>query len=135
MWHKLALLACLGLCASAQDAISNATSGPWTAELNGIWRWHDGDDLRWAAASFDDSQWARLTLPGTPPNALRYWIRIPVLLGRASDPSVLVGPIAYAYEAYWDGQRIGSLGKGPPTRFAVRSLVFHIPVRFAEAGL
>src|SRR5689334_14368862 len=110
MWRKLALLACLAWSVSAQDAISNATSGPWTAELNGTWRWHAGDDARWAAPSFDDSNWPHLTLPGSPPNMLRYWIRIPVRVGTFVHPGLLLGPIGPAYELYWDGQRIGSFG-------------------------
>src|SRR4051812_44270634 len=63
MWRKLAVLACLALGASAQEAISNATSGPWTAELDGVWRWLEGDNLAWASPTFDDSTWPRLAVP------------------------------------------------------------------------
>jgi hypothetical protein len=28
--------------------------------LNGMWRFHAGDDTRWAAAAFDDSDWSLL---------------------------------------------------------------------------
>src|ERR1700760_3450234 len=136
MWRKLALVAFLAWSASAQRTISDATSGPWTAELNGTWLWHEGDDMQWASAAFDDSRWSRVNIPGTPPAALRYWVRIPVQLGKISDPAIMVGPIAHAYEAYWDGQRIGQLSAGPPHNawFAVRPLVFHIPLRLAQAG-
>src|SRR3954467_866084 len=131
MWLSLIPLAFL-----AAHVPSNATSGPWTAELNGTWLWHAGDDMRWASPSFDDSNWIKLAVPGPPPNMLRYWIRIPVLLGQVSDPGVMIGPVAYAYELYWDGVRLGNLGKGPPHArwFAVRQIVFKAPIHLAAPG-
>ncbi|MFL6450062.1 MAG: PP2C family protein-serine/threonine phosphatase [Bryobacteraceae bacterium] len=121
----------------AEEAISNATSGPWTAELNGVWRWHPGDDSRWASPSFDDSNWPKLTLPGLAPDAPKYWIRIPVRLGSASDPGLLLSPLANAYEVYWDGQRLGSFGRLNPKltwSFVPRRCIFRIPRGFAAPG-
>jgi hypothetical protein len=115
---------------------SKAATGPWSAELNGTWLWHAGDDMQWASPAFDDSAWPVLRVPGPLPPTQQYWIRLSVQLGRVSDPGLLVGPIAYAYEAYWDGQRIGNLGAGPPRPawFAVRPLVFRIPLELADPG-
>src|SRR3954470_3445725 len=131
MWLSLIPLAFV-----AAHVPSNATSGPWTAELNGTWLWHAGDNMRWASPSFDDSAWPKLTLPGAPPSELQYWIRIPVRLGTLSDPGLLLGPIAYAYEVYWDGQRIGSFGQLPPRLkwFEPRWRTFHLPANVANPG-
>ncbi len=135
MWRKLALLACLALHVLAQGTISNATSGPWTAELNGTWRRHPGDNLQWAAPSFDDSNWLPLQIPGPVPLDRQYWIRIPVQLGRVSDPGLLLGPIAYAYDVYWDGQRIGSFGGLSRGRwFVPRWQTFPIPRYLTSPG-
>ncbi|MFL6450065.1 MAG: SpoIIE family protein phosphatase [Bryobacteraceae bacterium] len=137
MWRKLAVLACLALGASAQEAISNATSGPWIAELNGIWRWHEGDTMEWAAPPFDDSWWALLPNPGPLPRPNEiYWIRLHLRLGALSDPGLMLGSIGYAYYVYWDGRRIGQFGELSPRLkwFTPRYRVFEIPVRLAMPG-
>jgi hypothetical protein len=131
MWLSLIPFALLSV-----PAASNATSGPWTAELNGTWLWHAGDNMQWASPAFDDSAWGRLALPGPPPNAPQYWIRISVQLGTLSDPGLLLGPIAYAYEVYWDGQRIGGFGDLSPRKwFVPRWKTFRIPRELTKAGL
>jgi sigma-B regulation protein RsbU (phosphoserine phosphatase) len=134
MWRGLALL-CFTVLAAATQTI-DATSGPWSATLDGTWRWHPGDDMRWAPAAFDDSEWTKLALPSPPPSAPQYWVRIPVLLGTLSDPGLLLGPIAYAYEIYWDGQRIGQFGELPPSLkwFEPRWQTFHVPANLAKPG-
>src|SRR3954447_20183807 len=105
MWPKLTLLACLALNASAQDAVSNATSGPWTAELNGVWSWHEGDDMQWASPSFDDSGWP-IQRGQAPRRSTLYWLRLKLHVGRLMNPALLVGPVASTYEVYWDGKRL-----------------------------
>ena len=39
--------------------------GSSTVELNGPWKFHKGDDMRWAQPGFNDSGWASVDL--TPP--------------------------------------------------------------------
>src|SRR5581483_4958379 len=135
MWRKLAVLACLASGAFASNAITNATSGPWTAELNGTWRWHAGDNMQWAWPGFDDSNWRPLQLSGSVPLDRQYWIRIPVELGHVSDPGLLLGPFAYAYEIYWDGRRIGSFGDLATGKwFTPRWQTFHLPGDRARPG-
>src|SRR4051812_34041604 len=128
MWHKLALLACLALSASAQRAVTDARSGDWTAKLNGPWLWHTGDNLSWASPSFDDSGWTRLSVLGVSPRDRRYWIRIHLESGPMSDPGLLLGPVAYAYDVYWDGQHIGNFGDLSRGKwFVPRWETFHVP--------
>jgi hypothetical protein len=133
MWHKLALLACLAISGFAQDAVTNATSGSWTARLNGAWRWHAGDDVRWAGPSFDDSSWQILKVPGPPPQtAGLFWVRLQVRISGLSRPALLLGPIASAYELYWDGKRLGNFGQPCTRLFVPRWQIF--PLTNSEAG-
>jgi hypothetical protein len=109
MCRSIALFCFAVLAAGAQTI--DATSGAWSASLDGTWRWHPGDDMRWASSSFDDSKWPALPVPGPLPPNRNYWIRLHVQLGPLSDPGLLLGPVAYSYDAYWDGQRIGQFGQ------------------------
>jgi hypothetical protein len=65
IWFLLSFV--LSVCAlNAQDAASAAdavrvTLGQSSAALTGPWKFHIGDDPRWADPKFDDSSWARLT--------------------------------------------------------------------------
>src|SRR5438270_9860780 len=107
-------LLCLSVIGAAGQTAIDAQSGPWTASLDGTWRWHLGDDLRWASADFNDSDWSELRVPGPlpedEPERKPYWIRLHLETGAISDPGLLLGPIAYVYEVYWDGRRIGQFG-------------------------
>src|SRR5690242_14998969 len=127
MWRKLALLAGLALTATAREAVSNAASGPWTAELNGVWRWHEGDDTRWASPSFDDSGWPIQRGQAPRPSTL-YWLRFRLHVARPMNPALLVGPVASAYEVYWDGKRLGGFGHPCTRNFVPRWQVFPIGV-------
>jgi hypothetical protein len=127
IWRQFALLACFAATAVAQDGVANATTGPWSAELNGSWRWHKGDKMEWASPSFNDSQWPVLRVPGPPPNTSSFfWLRTRVRTGALAKPALLVGPVAAAYNLYWDGKPVGSFGQ-PCTRwFAPRWQTFEL---------
>src|SRR5689334_826884 len=134
MWRAVALFCFAVIGAGAETAIK-AESGPWTASLDGEWRWHAGDDLRWASPSFDDSDWPVLHVPGPVPQTRPYWIRLHVALGQISDPGLMLGPIAWAYEVYWDGQWIGSFGDLARGKwFVPRWQTFQVPDRAARPG-
>jgi hypothetical protein len=52
-----------------------------------------------------------------------------------SDPGLMLGPIAYAYDAYWDGEQIGSFGNLARGRwFVPRWRIFPLPRRSASPG-
>jgi sigma-B regulation protein RsbU (phosphoserine phosphatase) len=134
MWPVVALLSFTLTSAGAQTTI-HAASGPWTAALDGTWRWHAGDNGQWASATFNDSNWFPLRVPGPLPPDRQYWIRLHVQTGGMSDPGLLLGPIAYAYEVYWDGQRIGSFGDLSRGKwFTPRWQTFSIPAHLTTGG-
>jgi sigma-B regulation protein RsbU (phosphoserine phosphatase) len=134
IWRGVALFCFTALCAGAQTII-NAESGPWTAALDGAWRWHAGEDMRWASVAFNDAGWSPLRVPGPLPPNRRYWVRVHFQIGPTSDPGLLLGPIAWAYDVYWDGERIGSFGDLSRLRwFVPRWQTYHLPPNLAMPG-
>jgi phosphoserine phosphatase RsbU/P len=114
----LALAAC-GL-AHAQNF--DLTSGRVPiASLDGLWRFHTGDNPAWADPKFDDSgwqllrsdeSWARQGYKGYGGMA---WYRFQVTLPAGLDRASLYLPhIGTCYEVYADGKLIGTYGKMPP---------------------
>ncbi len=119
--------------------------------LDGPWRFHTGDDPRWADAKADDSDWETIDLTAAPgshdgdvglpdyvggwmahghPGYTGYaWYRrgVTVPAGRASWD--VLGPtlVEDGYELYWNGQLLGGSGRlGPHPR-----VVGTRPMRFA----
>src|SRR5262245_58375853 len=119
--------------------------------LDGPWRFHSGDDPRWADGNADDSGWETIDMTalagshdgdvGLPdyvggwmahghPGYHGYaWYRraVAVPAGRASWD--ILGPtlVEDGYELYWNGQRLGGSGRlGPAPR-----VVGTRPLRFA----
>ena len=136
MWRCAVLFAFLVFHAAGRNP-TDVTFGPWTAELQGPWRFHAGDDMKSAAPSFDDSSWTSLLNPGPVPRQNgTFWIRLHLRLGVISEPGLMLGPIADAYEVYWDGQRVGQFGELPPSTkwFTPRWRVFTLPMRLAIPG-
>jgi diguanylate cyclase (GGDEF)-like protein len=110
---------------TSPSTYSIAGLGKGTASLNGLWRFHPGDDPSWAAAGFDDSKWERLTAEkswGEQGHA-RYtgfaWYRCQLALtpARGIPPqfALLLSDVDDAYEIYWDGKLIGSNGRLQPS--------------------
>ena len=119
--------------------------------LDGAWRFHPGDDLRWANADTDDSGWETIDLTALPgshdgdvglPDYVGGWMAhghagyagyawyrraVTVPAGRASWD--ILGPtlVEDGYELYWNGRLLGGSGRlGPDPR-----LVGTRPLRFA----
>ena len=119
--------------------------------LDGHWRFHTGDDPRWASASADDGGWETIDLTAAPgshdgdvglPDYVRGWMAhghpghtgyawyrrvVAVPDGRASWD--VLGPtlVEDAYELYWNGRLLGGSGTlGPHPR-----VVGTRPMRFA----
>ena len=121
--------------------------------LDGDWRFHVGDDPRWADARADDAAWETISLTAPPgshdgdvglPDFVKGWMAHghPGYTGyawyrRAVD--VPAGPGAWdilgptqvedGYELYWNGQRLGGSGRlGPQPRVVgTRPLQFALP--------
>jgi diguanylate cyclase (GGDEF)-like protein len=88
--------------------------------LDGAWRIHAGDEVAYARASFDDSEWGTDTVPG-PLRALApaggfIWYRGHYALERtiAEPLAIQVSAIGLAFEVYVDGERLGGAGGFPP---------------------
>ena len=119
--------------------------------LDGPWRFHVGDDPRWASATADDSAWESVDMTAPPgshdgdvglpdyvsgwaahghPGYHGYaWYRRTVTVPAGSASWDILGPtlVEDGYELYWNGQLLGGSGRfGPDPR-----LVGTRPLRFA----
>jgi phosphoserine phosphatase RsbU/P len=89
--------------------------------LDGLWRFHPGDDPRWASASFDDSAWPLLrsdqpwTTQGYNDLSGFAWYRFRVQAPSPEVPLALLLPsILTDYEIFENGKKIGGFGRMPP---------------------
>jgi hypothetical protein len=119
--------------------------------LDGAWRFHTGDDPRWADANIDDRGWETIDLTAVPgshdgdvglpdyvggwmahghPGYRGYaWYRRAVTVPAGRGSWDILGPtlVENGYELYWNGQRLGGSGRlGPAPR-----VVGTRPMRFA----
>ncbi len=97
--------------------------------LRGMWRFHTGDDLRWADPKFDDAQWALLrgdrdwAGQGHKDLSGMAWYRFKVVVPEGKLPlSLYVPMLMTSYEVYADGVKIGGFGKMPPDARADHNL-------------
>jgi hypothetical protein len=121
--------------------------------LDGSWRFHTGDDPRWADPRADDRDWQTIDLTARPgshdddvglPDYVSGWMAhghpgytgyawyrrvVDVPAGRASWD--ILGPtlVEDGYELYWNGQLLGGSGRlGPDPRVvSTRPLLFALP--------
>ena len=111
---KLLYLGLLATILNAQSISIKSLSQP--RALTGQWKFHEGDDPRWAQADFDDSKWPTIAMPDKVNQEFgQRWYRVQIDLPASmlNEPlGLLAGPFgsAFAYEVFADGQRIGSLG-------------------------
>jgi hypothetical protein len=91
------------------------------AELHGLWRFHTGDDMRWADPGFDDSSW-KLLRPDQPWSDQGYkgyagtaWYRFQVIVPANHPALALYVPrIDTSYQVFAAGRLIGQWGGLPP---------------------
>jgi hypothetical protein len=121
--------------------------------LDGPWRFHTGDDPRWAAADTDVSGWETMDLTAPPgshdgdvglPDYVRgwsahghpgyhgyAWYRRTVTVPAGSASWDILGPtlVDDGYELYWNGRLLGGSGRlGPdPRLIGTRPLRFALP--------
>lgn len=83
--------------------------------LDGSWRFHTGDDARWADPGFDDSHWAVLngkdgwSSQGYPGLSGFGWYRARLLLPSGAQPQTLLipqGAILSNYQVFADGKPV-----------------------------
>ncbi len=96
--------------------------------LDGLWRFHTGDDPQWASPSFDDSQWPLLrsneswNLQGYKGYSGYAWYRFTIQVPNGGEAlSVMLAPIRAGYQVYANGKLIGGYGYMPPQRLSVLS--------------
>jgi hypothetical protein len=121
--------------------------------LGGEWRFHLGDDPRWASANVDDSGWETVNL-GAPasshdgdvglPNYVGGWMvhghpgyqgyawyRRSVTVPAGNRAWDVLGPplVEDGYELYWNGARLGGSGRlgASPRVVGTRPLIFALP--------
>src|SRR5499426_2660214 len=121
--------------------------------LDGAWRFHTGDDPRWADPNSDDTAWETVDMTALPgshdgdvglPDYVGGWMAhghpdyhgyawyrraVTVPAGRASWE--ILGPtlVEDGYELYWNGRRIGGSGRlgAKPRLVGTRPLRFELP--------
>ncbi len=130
----LLLVASMGLHAQtlAQDHIALGQS---IVTLNGPWKFHIGDNPRWADPGFDDSQWETVdfaagpasvdpatgaagyspgwTAKGHPGYSGYAWYRIRLQFVNPEQALAMLVPsnIQDAYQVFSNGRLVGSMGK------------------------
>ena len=115
---------------------------PVTA-LEGLARFHTGDDLQWAGAGFDDSSWPVLRLDRAW-NGQGYqnysgfaWYRFRIVPRQDGRRLALFIPyIEGPYEVYANGACVGRVGGLPrkPVLVEARNLLFSLPAVNRDAG-
>jgi hypothetical protein len=102
--------------------------GKGTIDLSGPWRFHIGDELRWAETNINDTPgeggWEAI-LADRPWGAQGHyayagfaWYRLSLRItpapGVNSDFQLILPSLQDACEVYWNGRLVGSYGKLPP---------------------
>ncbi len=89
--------------------------------LDGLWRFHTGDNPAWASPNFDDSHWPLLrsdeswSAQGYPGYGGFAWYRFQVVVPAGEGSlSLLLPGIVTNYRIYVDGSLLGGCGKMPP---------------------
>ncbi|HET7267940.1 MAG TPA: glycoside hydrolase family 2 [Oleiagrimonas sp.] len=128
--------------------------------LTGPWRFHLGDDMRWAAPQFDASRWESVDLtpaPGAHDGDVGLtdyvpgwwarghdgytgyaWYRLHVTVDAPVGTDLALLAPAYvedAYQVFWNGVLIGGIGDfsgTTPVIYSTRPRVFHVPVTHAD---
>jgi phosphoserine phosphatase RsbU/P len=106
--------------------------------LDGLWRFHTGDDPQWINPAFDDSSWPLLrsdrswVKQGYPNYGGFAWYRFTLHFPATPRPqSILLTSIYTGYQIFANGRLIGSKGSFEPTRipvFAYHQQSFPIPI-------
>jgi hypothetical protein len=119
--------------------------GKGAVDLSGPWRFHIGDDVRWADPTFNDTPgeggWETI-LPDRPWGEQSHfayagfaWYRINLRITAApgvnSDFQLLLPALQDVCEVYWNGRLLGTYGRLPPHP---SSPATNVPVAFTLSG-
>jgi len=113
---SLSLLLCAASGLHAQTFNLQTEREP-VASLDGLWRFHTGDNPAWADPNFDDSQWPLLrsdeawAQQGYKNYGGFAWYRFTVAVPEGSKNwSIYLGPMETGYQLFVDGRLAGSFG-------------------------
>ncbi|HET7921627.1 MAG TPA: glycoside hydrolase [Gammaproteobacteria bacterium] len=167
MYKFLTCVLLLGLASVSStclaDPIKPVQLGQSVLRLNGPWKFHTGDDARWAGSGFDDSAWESMNLYAPPdandgdvgiapyisgwskqghPNYHGYaWYRLRVAVTPpAGETLALLGPWAVdsSYQVYANGILLGGVGDfsaATPTAYGNHyPRYFELPPELTKGG-
>jgi hypothetical protein len=157
-----ALLACRPAAAATAPAVP-IILGRSIVALNGPWKFHTGDNPRWADPSFDDSGWEAVDLTPAPgahdadvgltgyvPGWMARghagyfgyaWYRLRLSVAAPpGDRLAVAGPLYVdsVYQLFLDGRLLGGIGDfsgAQPLVYSRRPLIFLVPPQRANAGV
>lgn len=118
----VALLIALSACVSlSTQTFSLITGREVVTSLDGLWRFHAGDNPSWADPRFDDSKWPLLrsdqdwALQGYKGYSGVAWYRFRLTIPAGEGQiSLLLPRLLTSYQAFADGKQLGTFGKMPP---------------------
>jgi len=111
---------------SRPEPLSLTGLGRATLRVDGEWRFHTGDDLKWAQPELDDSGWQPIRVgqdwetQGHPDYTGFAWYRRELLLDAPVEGPVdwhlglYLPKVDSAADVYWNGVKVGSYGRVPP---------------------
>jgi hypothetical protein len=92
--------------------------------VGGLWAFHPGDDLKWAAPGYDDAGWARVRVGETWEqqdfrNLTGFgWYRRKIVVDAGTNPdwalALMLPSVEDAAQVYWNGRLVGSYGRVYP---------------------
>ena len=117
-----AVLFIFSVCAGLRaQTFSLITGREPVTSLDGLWRFHTGDNPAWASPEFDDSQWALLCSDedwgkqGYRGYSGFAWYRFRVAIPAGLEHvSLLLPPMRTSYQVYVDGKLTGAFSQMPP---------------------
>jgi hypothetical protein len=117
----LLLLSLFFACALPAQTFNMDSGREPVASLDGLWRFHTGDNPAWANPNFDDSQWALLrsneswAKQGYPGYGGYGWYRFQIVVPPGEgDLSIFLPPILTSYQAFVEGRLVKTVGRMPP---------------------
>ena len=130
----LAIFACAKLQAQTFSMITGRES---VASLDGLWRFHTGDNPAWADPIFNDSNWPLIRsdeswmTQGYPDYGGYAWYRFTIQVPDGNKPLALLLPgIFTGYRVFANGKLIDGEGSIVPSRdevIAFRPAVYRLP--------
>jgi hypothetical protein len=151
----LSMMVWLALIALSAHAAVAIHLGESVVALDGPWKFHTGDDPRWAAEGFDDSRWETFDLtpapgshdddvglkdyvPGWAAHSHRgysgfAWYRMTIRVNDTGENALyLVGPadVDSGYQVFFNGHLLGGIGDfthNPPSLVSIQPRLFAVP--------